>query len=192
MASVDESDESGAIEKYYRQILLSHKDVATEKLLEHIWLDEQSKLPSHLSSDERNMVLTKQVQARILQLSSTLVLKLMPLAKNVITQKESLQIDAELAKIEVQPMEVKEKSLLYTKMFGNFVDDDVSVSFAANNKRLLGNVTMRDYFCFMIWTFATCQRCKSDDCLMLYVSGERRLSVRYCYSQTELTRCCFL
>lgn len=167
----ESSDIDEIFQKYYKNKILSHKDLAAEELLKLVLDEEHAKLPVHLSSDERSMTLLKMVQARMLKLSSSLVLKLMPLMQNIIVEKENSKLDAELASINVPLMDVKDKSLLYKTMFNNFIDSDDSVSFACPNQRLLGSLTPRDLYCLTLFTFATCQRSKGDDCLMLFLSG---------------------
>jgi hypothetical protein len=69
-------------------------------------------------------------------------------------------------------MPLREKSLLYRRMFSRFLDDDRCISFAAINKSLLGKIDMRDLFFLTFYACVTSRRHRGDCLLQLGLVGK--------------------
>lgn len=152
-------------------ILLTKRDIASEQLLNIIIREENSTLAQNLSIDERNEILTKKTQQRLLNLSSALLLKLGPSIKSILEQKTALENDSQLVTI-VPPLKNPiQQAEIYKRMFLNVLNDVEATSFSCVNKLLLGNICERDLFILNLFTFLTCKRIRGDNVLQIYISG---------------------
>ena len=166
--------------------LLSGKDKCAEELVKSIAqsvVDHSRELAFSEACERRAAAATgtgaDDLQQFQLNLATERLSKISPVLANrygvllkthlAFLQDQTLQ-DA-FAEIRVPELPIDAKSLIYQRMFDNFVDDADSVSFATHNKSLLGNLNPKDMFVLLMFTFATCRRVKGDNLLQLIVSG---------------------
>ena len=152
-------------------VLLNQKDVAAQELLNAIISEESAQLPLEISADERLQILTRKTQGKLLQLSSSLLIKLGPSVKTILTQKNALEHEDELVKIDVPKLDPLQKANIYSRMFFAIVNNDETTSLSCINKRLLGNLTEKEMFMILLYVFITCKRVRNDDIFSLYISG---------------------
>ena len=76
-----------------KSAILSNRDVASEELLEAILKEETENLPPYLSADEINDLVLKRTRARLLQISSGLLLKLGPSIKTLVQARADAVAD---------------------------------------------------------------------------------------------------
>ena len=154
-----------------RNLLLNKKDLIAESFLNQLLNEEAVNVPGELADDEKNLIISRRVESRLHSMGSTLVLKLNPLMRSMLLYRENLQSEQELATISVKQVSLKEKCLIYRRMFFNFIDAVGCVCFKVSNRRFLGQLSEREVFILTMFVFATCKRSRSDGMLMLYVSG---------------------
>lgn len=153
-----------------KSAILSNKDVASEELLEAILKEETENLPPYLSADEINDLVLKRTRARLLQISSGLLLKLGPSIKTLVQARADAVADDDYAVVQVTRSDPREKALLYGRMLERTFDAPC-VSFACDNRRLLGELREREVFILTLFATVVCKRAKGDDLLMLFLSG---------------------
>lgn len=172
-----------------KNILLSKKDLAAERLLENVTAQVSASAPSHLSADEKSVFVLRATQNRLQEISASLAFKLGPLTKVIVEQSNNQVLEDSFASIQVPGMSKAEKSLIYRRMFAAMVDNDTCVSFAVTNQRLLGNMRARDVYVLSLFIFVTCRRCKSDDLGMLFLSGRSSVGKSRLFENIILPTC---
>ena len=150
-----------------RNLLLNKKDLIAESFLNQLLNEEAVNVPGELADDEKNLIISRRVESRLHSMGSTLVLKLNPLMRSMLLYRENLQSEQELATISVKQVSLKEKCLIYRRMFFNFIDAVGCVCFKVSNRRFLGQLSEREVFILTMFVFATCKRSRSDGMLML-------------------------
>ena len=107
------------------------------------------------------------------KISPVLVTRYGVLLKTYLSHLQDQTLQDAFAEIKVPELPLHKKTLIYQRMFNNFIDDDDSVSFTTHNKSLLGKVEPKDIFILLMFTFATCRRVKGDNLLQLICSGKK-------------------
>lgn len=155
----------------FRAILLNDKELASEDLVQQIvqWVNKG--LPDHMTADEKKDTLFKKSMAFVQELSPALAIKTGPIIKSCVAQMFDSQLDHLFAEIKMPEMTVKEKSIMYRRMLGNFLDDAKSVSFAFTNKQLLGRLQPKDLYFLTFFACVTVRRCRGDNLLQLGCVG---------------------
>lgn len=149
----------------YCNILLTQRDLASAELLNSIIQEATSQLPSDISADERLDMLTRKTNEALMQLSTSLLLKLGPSVKTILSHQNSIGIDQELVSIKVPLLPIQEKTTIYHRMFFNIVDNVECTSFACVNRNLLGQLSEKEMFILLLFIFINCKRVKYDDLL---------------------------
>jgi hypothetical protein len=171
----DDDDDDWNSEKLalakFRDELLNQKEMASETLVERVVEYIQTKISPSLTADERKEMLLKKSLAFVLDISPQLSIKTSPLVRSYVNRIFDSQMDNLFAEIRMPEMPLREKSLMYNRMFGNFIDSDKCVSFAATNKALLGKLSMRDLFCLTFYACVTSRRHRGDNLLQIGVCG---------------------
>lgn len=155
----------------FRDELLNEKEMASETLVERVVEYIQTKLSPSLTADERKETLLKKSLSFVLDISPQLSIKTSPLIRSYVNRIFDSQMDNLFAEIVMPEMPLREKSLMYSRMFGNFIDSDKCVSFAATNKALLGKLSMRDLFFLTFYACVTSRRHRGDNLLQIGVCG---------------------
>jgi hypothetical protein len=155
----------------FRKLLLNKKEVAIEQLVEKIVLYVVSRLPPHLTVDEKKEAILRKCLALVVQLSPAVSLKAAPVIRSYVSQMFDSELENLFAEIRMPEMSPRQKALLYRKMFSNFIDDDSCVSFATSNKALLGRVHPRDVYFLTFFAFITTRRVRGDNLLQLGCVG---------------------
>ena len=159
--------------KIFRAKLLNKKDVASEELVARVVEYIQTQLPPFMTADERKETLLKKSLSFVLELSPQISLKTAPVIRSYVNRLFDAQLDNLFAEIRMPEMPVRQKALLYRRMFSRFLDDDRCVSFAATNKPLLGKLAIRDLFFLTFYASVTSKRHRSDNLLQLGCTGTR-------------------
>jgi hypothetical protein len=107
------------------------------------------------------------VLAKLNEALCCLKLKLAPLAKAYMRQKEENEIEGLFYHMLVPQMSRREKSRIHGIMFSRFIDNPNCVSFAMGNLQLLGNIAPVDMWFLTYFVFVTCQRVRGDNLLQL-------------------------
>ena len=160
------------ISKKIKNTLLSEKDLFTEDFLREIINEVSLNLSINLTENERTAIITKKVMDRLHDVGSSLVIRLNTLVKTMVERDSSLSLEDDLACIDVPELSLKEKVLIYKRMFYAFIGDPECVSFRVANVSFLGHLTYEELFVLTLFTFATCRRVRSDGILCLIVSGK--------------------
>ncbi len=142
-----------------------------EELVARIISLVESQIPSDLAPDEKRQTLEKAVLAKIDLTSSCLKLKLAPLTKAYMNQREENEMDELLYSMVVPQISRKEKSRIYGLMFSRLLDDPDCVSFATGNPQMLGKLDPVDVWFLTFFVFVTCRRVRGDNLLQLCCSG---------------------
>jgi hypothetical protein len=130
----------------------------------------EAQLPPRLAAEEKRQVLERVVLAKLNAASSCLKLKLAPLAKAYMNQREENEMEDLFYHMLVPQMTRREKSRIYGIMFARFIDNP-SVSFATGNPRLLGKIAPVDMWFLTFFVFVTCRRVRGDNLLQLGCVG---------------------
>lgn len=157
---------------HFRSLLLSKKEMKSEELVTRVCQYIHSQLPPLLTADEKKEQLLKKSLAFVLELSPQVSLKTAPVIRSYVSQMFDSQLDNMFAEIRMPEMPIKDKALLYRRMFNNLFDDDKSVSFAATNKALLGKLTIRDLYFLTFYACVTSRRHRGDNLLQLGCVGK--------------------
>jgi hypothetical protein len=157
---------------HFRALLLNEKEMESEKLVARVCQYIESQLSPLLTVDEKKETLLKKSLAFVLELSPQLSLKTAPVIRTYINQMFDSKLENLFAEIRMPEMPMREKSLLYRRMFTRLFDDDKSVSFAATNKALLGKLSIRDLYFLTFYACVTSRRHRGDNLLQLGCVGE--------------------
>lgn len=155
----------------FRAILLNDKELASEDLVQQIVQWVEKGLPANMTADEKKDTLLKKSLAFVQELSPALSIKTGPMIKSCVAQMFDSQLDNLFAEIKMPQMTVKEKSLMYRRMLGNFLDDAKSISFAYTNKQLLGRLQPKDLYFLTFFACVTVRRSRGDRLLQLGCVG---------------------
>ena len=155
----------------FRMLLLNDKEMHSETLVERVVSFIEKLLPPLLTADEKREELQKKTLALIAELSPSMSIKIAPIVKSYISRQFGSDLDDLLAEVRLPEMSAKEKTLMYSRMFGNFMDDPGCVFFAATNKQLLGNLEPVDIWFLTFFAFVTTRRSRGDNLLMLGLVG---------------------
>ena len=155
----------------YRSRILNPREVRAEELVARIISLVESQIPSDLAPDEKRQTLEKAVLAKIESTSSCLKLKLAPLTKAYMNQREENEMDELLYSMAVPQISRKEKSRIYGLMFSRLLDDPDCVSFATGNPQMLGKLDPVDVWFLTFFVFVTCRRVRGDNLLQLCCTG---------------------
>ena len=173
----------------YCNILLTQRDLASAELLNSIIQEATSQLPSDISADERLDMLTRKTNEALMQLSTSLLLKLGPSVKTILSHQNSIGIDQELVSIKVPLLPIQEKTTIYHRMFFNIVDNVECTSFACVNRNLLGQLSEKEMFILLLFIFINCKRVKYDDLLSLFITGLSSTGKSKIFEQVILKSC---
>ena len=165
-------DHNGEAFGEFRRLLLTAKDMASEVLVEKVVAFVNQGLSPLMTADERKEELQKKTIAFISGLSPQMSIKTTPIVKSYIAQLFGSDLDDLLGEVRLPEMSLKEKTLIYTRMFENFFDRSQCVSFAATNKQLLGDLTPADVWFLTFFAFVTVKRSRGDNLLMLGCVGK--------------------
>jgi hypothetical protein len=157
---------------HFRSLLLNQKEMDSEDLVARVCQYIQSQLPPLLTADEKKETLLKKSLAFVLELSPQLSLKTAPVIRSYVSRMFDSHLDNLFAEIRMPEMPLRDKALLYRRMFTNLFDDDKCVSFAATNRALLGKVTIRDLYFLTFYACVTSRRHRGDNLLQLGCVGE--------------------
>jgi hypothetical protein len=160
----------------FRLLLLNAKEMHSETLVQRVvsFIDK-GLLPS-LTADERKEELQKKSLAFITELSPSMSIKIAPIIKSYISRQFGSDLEDLLAEVRLPEMSAKDKTLVYSRMFSNFMDDPRCVFFAATNKQLLGALEPVDVWFLTFFAFVTVRRSRGDNLLMLGLVGGSFLS----------------
>ena len=184
--TTDWTDEKEALSNF-RSLLLNSRELASEELVARVVEYIQQGLSPFLTADEKKETLLRKSLAFLQELSPALSLKTAPVVKSYVSRLFDSQLDSLFAEIQMPEMSVREKSLLYRRMFGRFIDDETCVSFAVANRRLLGKLTPAEMWFATFFVFVTSRRVRADNLLMLGCVGESS-SLTYFFSKFH--SCC--
>ena len=165
-------DPNGEAFGEFRRLLLTAKDMASEVLVEKVVAFVNQGLSPLMTADERKEELQKKTISFISGLSPQMSIKTTPIVKSYIAQLFGSDLDDLLGEVRLPEMSLKEKTLIYTRMFENFFDRSQCVSFAATNKQLLGDLTPADVWFLTFFAFVTVKRSRGDNLLMLGCVGK--------------------
>ena len=155
----------------FRRLLLNAKEMHSETLVERVVAFIDKGLPPLLTADERKEELQKKSLAFIAELSPSMSIKIAPIIKSYISRQFGSDLEDLLADVRLPEKSPKEKTLMYARMFGNFMDSPSCVFFAATNKQLLGNLEPVDVWFLTFFAFVTVRRSRGDNLLMLGLVG---------------------
>lgn len=156
----------------FRNLLLNAKEMQSEDLVEKVVAFVDKGLSPLLTAEERKEELQKKSISLVSGLSPQLSIKTTPIIKSYITRLFGSDLDDILAEVRLPGMSLKEKSLMYTRMFENFFDRSNCLSFAASNKQLLGDLDPADIWFLTFFAFVTVKRSRGDNLLMLGLVGK--------------------
>lgn len=154
------------------KVLLSQKDETADELIDILIEQNTRGLPSTLTEEEKCFVMYNQVLAQLYTLGPIIAFRFQPLLKAKIEHLWAAQANHQFAIIEVPALALAEKSTIYRRMFFKIFGDDDIAGFRVSSTDYLRQLTKREYFYLLLFTFATCQRVRSDGLLMLYLSGK--------------------
>lgn len=149
--------------------LVTPKEMDTEHFIREII--NALPTPDNAAASEVSKLWIDQAKQKLTELSVTLSHKVMPLVHLLLEQKSADKVSRKFARISVQPADTSAMVKKYKACFNAWVDAQDYVSFKATNQKLLGKVDVKDMYIFTFFTFATCQRTKNDNLLMLGISG---------------------
>jgi len=155
----------------FRLLLLNAKEMHSEALVERVVSFIDKGLAPMLTADERKEELQKKSLAFITELSPSMSIKIAPIIKSYISRQFGSDLEDLLGEIRLPEMSPKEKTLMYARMFGNFMDNPSCISFAATNKQLLGDLDPVDVWFLTFFAFVTVRRSRGDNLLMLGLVG---------------------
>jgi len=155
----------------FRLLLLNAKEMHSETLVQRVVSFIDKGLSPLLTADEKKEELMKKSLAFIAELSPSMSIKIAPIIKSYISQQFGSDLEDLLAEVRLPEMSQKEKTLMYARMFANFMDDPGCVSFSATNKQLLGGVEPVDIWFLTFFAFVTVRRSRGDNLLMLGLVG---------------------
>jgi hypothetical protein len=155
----------------YTMRILNDREVSSDELVTRIVAMVEAQIPQHLDAEEKRQTLERAVLAKLSAASSCLKLKLAPLAKAYMNQREDEEMDGLFYNMIVPQMTRREKAMIYGIMFARFMDDDDCVSFATGNPRMLGRVAAVDIWFLTFFVFVTCRRIRGDNLLQLGCTG---------------------
>ena len=165
------SDAEMEIMAEYASRILNEKEVRSDELVARIVAMVEAQIPPHMDSEEKRQTLERAVLAKLSAASSCLKLKLAPLAKAYLNQREDEEMDGLFYNMVVPQMTRREKARIYGIMFARFMDDLNCVSFATGNPRMLGNLAPADVWFLTFFVFVTCRRVRGDNLLQLGCTG---------------------
>lgn len=144
-----------------------------DKVVEHFLKSIFDSLPQHpnASATELASLWKQEVRDKISNLSVTLFYKLQPLVQIMMDQKLAQRMQHSFVVIETVTPSLKEMALRYQRCFTKWINSSDCVSFETMNKRLLGNISIKDMFVLTYFIFCTCQRVKNDNILQLGLVG---------------------
>lgn len=171
----------------FRQTLLTAKEQISEEVVQHIVHYINEKLSDHLSADERHNELQKQCLEFLQDVSPQLSIKVAPLVKSYISRQFGLGIDNLLAEVCLPDLSVKDKTLLYQRMFNTFLDNTKCISFACSNRQLLGQLSPADVWFLTFFSFVTARRSRADNLLMLGLVGKSSTGKSMLFESIVLT-----
>jgi len=157
--------------QHFRSMLLNQKEMASEELVARVVQYIEGQLSPLLTADEKKETLLKKSLAFMLELSPQLSIKTAPVIRSYVSRQFDAQLDNLFAEIRMPEMPLRDKALLYRRMFSNVFDDDRCVSFAACNKSLLGKTTIRDLYFLTFYACVTSRRHRGDNLLQLGCVG---------------------
>lgn len=125
------------------------------------------------TDEEKSMEVYNKVLSQLYSLGSTVAIRFEPLLKATIEHLQKVRAETQFACVYIPPvLGLAEKSLVYRRMFFKIFGDDDVAGFRVASTDYLGQLTKREYFYLLFFTFATCKRVRSDGMLMLYLSGK--------------------
>jgi hypothetical protein len=161
---------------HFRSVILNQKEMDSEELVARVCQYVESQLSPLLTVDEKKETLLKKSLAFVLELSPQLSLKTAPVIRTYIHQMFDSQLENLFAEIRMPEMPMRQKALLYRRMFTNLFDDHQCVSFAATNKALLGKLSIRDLYFLTFYACVTSRRHRGDNLLQLGCVGKCQVS----------------
>jgi hypothetical protein len=156
----------------FRHLLLNAKEMHSETLVQRVVSFIDKGLSPLLTADERKEELQKKSLAFITELSPSMSIKIAPIIKSYISRQFGSDLEDLLAEVRLPEMSPKKKTLMYARMFANFMDNPSCVSFAATNKQLLGDLEPADVWFLTFFAFVTVRRSRGDNLLMLGLVGK--------------------
>jgi len=156
----------------FRLLLLNAKEMHSETLVQRVVTFIDKGLSPTLTADEKKEELQKKSLAFITELSPSMSIKIAPIIRSYISRQFGSDLEELLAEVRLPEMSAKEKTLMYARMFGNFMDDPSCVFFAASNKQLLGDLAPVDVWFLTFFAFITVRRSRGDNLLMLGLVGK--------------------
>ncbi len=151
--------------------ILNAREVRSDELVTRIITAVEAQLPSQLGAEEKRQTLEKIVLAKLDAASSCLKLKLAPLAKGYMNQREENEMEGLFYHMQVPQMSHQEKSQIYGIMFSRFIEDPLCVSFVTGNPKMLSRVAPVDVWFLTFFAFVTCRHVKGDNLLQLGCVG---------------------
>ena len=156
----------------FREILLNAKEMAIDDLTSRLVTFIDKGLSPFLTADERKEELQKKTMSFLTELSPQLSIKAAPAVKSYIARQFGSDLDELLGEISLPEMSLKNKTIMYTRMFENLMDDPRCVSFAASNILLFGQLSPVDVWFLTFFAFVTVKRSRGDNLLMLGCVGK--------------------
>jgi len=170
---LNEQDEEDAI-KLMSIKLLSEKEKKVEAFMHSFLESFQKKHGTELGFSADLSFQDKIVQAekKMNEVSMILAHKYQPIIKELFIQEEMKNMEDQYGIIKAEVPIDEDWSANYKECFLNFINDEENVSFQTNNKDLLKNISIRDYFTLVFWAMNTCKRQAGDNLLQLIVCGK--------------------
>jgi hypothetical protein len=150
--------------------VLSRRDLSLEALLKRT-VEELRPHSGTSAADEASQQWMEEASTKISDVSLTLSHRLAPLLQHMLSQKLHRSLTESYAVVPAPKVDHLDMAIRYRTCFNLWVDASDCVSFQALNTRLLGNLSVKDYFILTAFAFATVRRVKGDNVLQLGCVG---------------------
>jgi len=149
--------------------LLSEKDAQTENFLNQIV--SLLKLPINATPDEIHVAWSRQLSNGIAGISSILWHRLNPYVEILLARKMHNFITDQMVTIDVIQEPLLDLCNKYRVCFTTWIDSD-KILFNTGMEKLLGKLSLKNYFILQFFVFGTNTRVRGDHCLQLGIVGK--------------------
>ena len=151
--------------------LLTPKEKLSEQFMDKLLSSLQGENQYQYSADLSYQQKIIQAEKKLNGISSILAHKLQPIFKELMHQQNQVHMNDKFGVITSEPIEQQDWSEKYKICFTHLLNDENSVSLVAPNANLLKQITKKDYFTLLYFSYLSSKRQSADNLLQIFISG---------------------
>jgi len=169
--------------------VLTKKEICTSQILEKIVVDLLKNKPDHQSNDEFEQNLQTIINSLLQSAPLLFGHKYSNVIKQAVLAKQNELNLKNLVDVPLKQHTLLDYCLRYKFAFKCWIDNSEDVVFATTNPTVLEKIellSLKELFILHLFVFATCKRKKSDQILMLIISGKSTVG-KSCFVENPLS-----